>query len=100
MMSSERKWELYRGGVILGVVTCAPDEGDFPWLIGYLAPMPEYENVRNLFEREDEAMNRAMESGSEEDQHAADELLMEILAPGIRFKELSGGKWWEANGIS
>lgn len=99
VMSVERKFELYRGGALLGVVTLAPDECDFPWLAGYLEPSAEYVEVRALFERESRA-SEAYESDYEDAAREADEALNEILAPGVRTRDLQSGAWEDVTGIS
>jgi hypothetical protein len=52
MTDSNRTFELYRDGVLLGTIVLAPDECDFPWMVGYLKPSPQYAAVKEVFERE------------------------------------------------
>ena len=99
-MSDEVKFELFRGDVLLGVVTLAPAECEFPWQVGYLVPSPAYGEVKSLFDREAEASRAAYESDSVEAWRAADEILAEVLEPGVRLKGPQGGESVEVNGIS
>ncbi len=83
MESSERKFELYRGDVFLGIITLAPDECDFPWLVGYLESSPEYTDVKALFDQEAELSLATSESDSVDKERIESELLVEISKPEL-----------------
>ncbi len=99
MESSERKFELYRGDVFLGIITLAPDECDFPWLVGYLESSPEYTDVKALFDQEAELSLATSESDSVDKERIESELLVEISKPGIKMRNMFNGDWIEVNGI-
>jgi hypothetical protein len=97
--------QLIRADTVLGVVTHAPEErvDGGPWDVGWLEPAPEYEAVRQLFEREqqlfDEYVRLEMEVGNSGsateatcllDQAA--ELQREIMRPGVQFVDLPNGR--------
>ena len=54
-MVTERSepWLLKRGDEVLAEVHLTPD-GDFPWYAGRFVPRPAFEDVRDLFEAQDD----------------------------------------------
>ena len=89
-----RRFELLRGGEVLGVVTLDASESDFPWFVGWLEPSPAYAAVEPLF---------AEMSGLLEDDGFTDEsgeLHEQIMAPGIWMRFLPDGELSEVVGIS
>jgi hypothetical protein len=88
----DQRFELVRGGVVLGVV--ALDGSDFPWFIGELKPSPEYGTVEPLFAE----MHRILED--EGFTERSGELHELITGPGIQLRSLPDGAITEVTGIS
>jgi hypothetical protein len=88
-----RRFELLRGGKVLGVVTLDSAESDFPWLVGWLEPTPEYAVVEPLFAE----MDRLEDEGCTDE---ADELHDRVMAPGVQMRSLPDGEVSEVIGIN
>jgi len=89
-----QRYELSRGGIVLGVVTLDSAESDFPWFVGWLEPSAEYRTVKPLF---DELDRLAENHGFEE---AFDSIHEQIVEPGVRMRSLADGEVSEVVGIS
>ena len=105
------RFQLTRANTVLGVVTHAPEErvdGGTPWDVGWLEPAPEFDAVRQLFEREQQLFDEAVrlevevgDSGSTTEParllDQAAELQREIMRPGVQFVYLSNGKRFDVD---
>jgi hypothetical protein len=89
-----RRFELLRGGTVLGVVTLDPGESDFPWFVGWLKPSPEYATVRPLFDE----LDRVLED--EGFNERSGELHERVMRPGVRMRSLPNGEESEVLGIT
>jgi hypothetical protein len=89
-----RRFELLRGGAVLGIVILDTAESDFPWFVGWLEPSPEYAAVRPLFDEQDRLLE---EEGFTE---AAGELQERLMQPGVQMRSLSDGEVSEVVGIA
>jgi hypothetical protein len=75
---------LVRGDTVLGTIEVNPGNADFPWFSGTFHATPEYETVRDLFERELQLLRANSNDDSAswddwEDVHA------ELHDPGLRL---------------
>lgn len=87
-----QRFELLRGGVVLGVVVL--EGSDFPWFYGRLKPSPKYGSVEPLFAE----MHRVLEA--EGFTEKSGELAERIMEPGIQMRKLPDGAGSEVVGIS
>jgi len=83
-------YELYRGGVLLGVIEHTDE--DFPWHLGRFVPGPGFDDVASLFELE-----AALLSGGRAgwDESAWRKVREEIDGPGLRLVECDSGRTLE-----
>ena len=75
---------LVRGDVVLGTIAVNHKGADFPWFTGTFTPAPEFEAVRELFERE----LQLLRANSNDDSSAWDvweEVHAELHDPGLRL---------------
>ncbi len=99
-----KKFQLFRGDDLLGIVTHAPEEridGGHPWDVGWLESAPRFAVVRELFEQErrhiDAAIDLESKAGSPTVASAAllgraAEIQRAIVEPGLRLLDLAHGK--------
>ncbi len=75
---------LIRGDTVLGTIKVNPGDADFPWFSGTFHAAPEFEDVRDLFERELELLraNSANDSAAWDDW---EEVHAELHDPGLRL---------------
>lgn len=92
-MSAPSKFDLFRGEVLLGVVTLIADECDFPWQVGRLKPASGFRAVKPLFVK----LARMLEAEDFSDEF--DAVHEEMLRPGITLRSRSDGKVVEVIGI-
>ena len=76
---------LVRGDIVLGTIAVNQTQADFPWFSGAFTAAPEFEEVRDLFERERKLLraNSTNDSGAWdawEDVHA------ELHDPGLSLR--------------
>ena len=75
---------LIRGDTILGTIDVNPGDADFPWFSGTFRATPEFESVRDLFDRELQLLraNSTNDSASWDDWEA---IHAELHDPGLRL---------------
>lgn len=93
--NEERQAELYRAGALLGLITLSRDECDFPWFVGTFEPSSAFEAVRELFDQQARALDRAFSEDPADAEAERDyERLYELVhGPGIRLRWLHDGAW-------
>lgn len=91
-----RTLELVRGDATLGTIDVKPGEADFPWFSGAFHPLPAFEAVRGLFERE---LQLLRENADDDDGQWEDweEVHSQLHDPGVRLQ--SADRSFEAGGI-
>ncbi len=103
--------DLVRGNVLLGTIEVKRDDADLPWRSGVFRALPEYESVRELFERELEMLqaNTTDDSAQWDDW---EEVHAELHGPGLRLRDKDGAfsadeiiihingteAWWRSDG--
>lgn len=88
------RFELLRGGTVLGVVTLEGRECDFPWLVGRLEPSAAYAAIQPLFAE----LDRVLEAEGFDDESAA--LHERVMGPGVQMRPLPDGAVSEVLGLS
>ncbi|WP_171160162.1 hypothetical protein [Usitatibacter palustris] len=76
---------LVRGETLLGTIDVKPGTADVPWFSGAFHATPEFESVRDLFERE----LQLLQENSNDDSATWDdweEVHAEIIDPGLRLQ--------------
>jgi hypothetical protein len=99
------RFRLIRGDAILGVVTHAREEriDGARWDVGWIESAPDFEEVRRLFEQEQQLLDQAVKLEVETGANAptiesafllkqAGEVQREIMEPGVLLVDLSNGK--------
>jgi len=81
------RFQLIRGGTVLGTVEIVPEECDFPWYGGVFTPAVGFAAVKALFD-EDLRLLNAGDDGLD----GFDELWEEIDAPGLVLKAEDGSE--------
>ncbi len=84
-----RTLHLVRGKEVLGTIEVKPGEADYPWFSGAFQPNPEFEAVRELFDRELRLLraNKNDDSAQWDDWEAVHE---ELVEPGLKLQEADG----------
>jgi hypothetical protein len=86
------RFQLFRAGVLLGVVTRGSPHGADD--SGWLEPSPECVEVRPLFEHEQQLLNWAMRSQAESnDKGARRSAWLVELAAGLQREIIRPGAW-------
>jgi hypothetical protein len=89
-----RRYQLLRGGEILGVVTFDPDESDFPWYAGRLELSPAFAEIQPLF------CALAQHLKEERFDEESETLFEQVMAPGVQMRSLDDGRVSEVVGIN
>jgi hypothetical protein len=76
---------LVRGDVVLGTIAVNHGGADYPWFSGAFTPRPEFEDVRELFERELQLL-RANENDDSAVWDDWEEVHAELHDPGLRLR--------------
>jgi hypothetical protein len=79
------KLELLRGDALLGSIDVKPGEADFPWYSGVFHPTAEFEDVRELFERELRLLRANTSNNSAQWDHW-EAIHAELHDPGLRLQ--------------
>ena len=75
-----KELQLFRGGVLLGVITLDPSQFDFPWFAGVFSPSEHFAEIRPLFERE---LHLLHDNTSDQHWEAWDDAWEVISQPGL-----------------
>jgi hypothetical protein len=91
------QFQLFRGGVVLGVVTLAPDErvNGGTWDVGWLVPSSAFEGIRQQFDSEQQLLKWAVRSEEDPDREKGkrrSEWLLD-LAAGVQREIMHPGIW-------
>jgi hypothetical protein len=77
--------DLVRGNVVLGTIDVRKGEADFPWYSGVFHAAAEFEQVRDLFERE-LALLKANTSDDSAQWDDWEDVHAELHEPGLRLE--------------